>query len=60
MSSNRVCPSTNQNWIKDSTLKEYKSQAKNLSAREKAKNEGKRQVTIPHPTIPKTFILKYV
>ena len=60
MSSNRVSPSANQNWIKDSTLKEFKSQAKKLSAKEKAQNQGKKQVTIPHSTIPKTFILKYI
>lgn len=60
MSSNRVSPSANQNWIKDSTLKEFKSQAIKLSAKEKADKEGKRQVTIPHPTSPRAVIIKYI
>lgn len=60
MSSKRHSPSATQNWIKDSTLKDFKRQAIKLSAKEKADNEGKVQVTIPHPTLKRTYILKYI
>lgn len=51
---------TNENWIKTESLKEYKNQAKKKVIQHDKYVEGKRQVTIPHPTIPKTFILKYI
>ena len=51
---------TNENWIRTSTLKEFKNQAKKAVTETNAKHQGMRQVTIPHPTFKRTFILKYV
>lgn len=60
MSSNRKSPSSNQNWIETERLNDYKKQAKAKVSETNKQNEGKTQVTIPHPTLKKTFILKYI
>jgi hypothetical protein len=49
-----------ENWIRYNTLKDFKDRAKRLVEKDKAEHEGKQQITIPHPTIKKTYILKYI
>jgi hypothetical protein len=51
---------TTENWIKTDVIKDSKQRANKLSAQDKAEHEGKKQVTIPHPTLKKTFIIKYI
>lgn len=60
MSSRKKSPSSNQNWIETERPNDYKKQAKKKVSETNKQNEGKRQVTLPHPTLKKTFILKYI
>ncbi len=49
-----------ENWVHEHTHDNFKKTAKKLAVESEKKNEGKRQVTIPHPTLKKTFIIKFV
>jgi len=54
-----------ENWVRTETLSDYQKQAlrlvekRKLWEREQLK-QGKREVRIPHPTVDKTFIIKFI
>lgn len=54
----------NENWVKAEDNAYFKNQAHKLVEDRKRwerqqLKEGKKEVLIPHPTIPRTFIVKY-
>lgn len=49
-----------ENWVHEHTHESFKRTAKKVAVETEKKNEGKKQVTIKHPTLPRTVILKYV
>lgn len=60
MSNRRKSPTANQNWNKTENINAQKQEAKEKSAENKERTKGLKQVTIKHPTIRKTWIIKYI
>jgi hypothetical protein len=55
----------NENWVKTDVLTDWQKRAKKfVEERKKWEQDqikqGKKEVKIPHPTLKKTFIIKYI
>ena len=54
-----------ENWMKKTVVLDYQKQAvkaveKRRKWEEEQLNEGKKEMLVPHPTLPRTTIVRYV